>query len=616
MIDAKLERILVRVQKPARYTGGEYNEIIKDKANVDVRFAMCFPDTYEIGMSNLGLRILYGSMNEAEGVWCERAFAPWGDMEEEMRKADIPLYALESGDCLKEFDFVGFSLGYEMAYTNVLNMLDLAHIPLHSDQRGEDDPIIVAGGTCVYNGEPLADFIDIFSLGEGEDVTLEMIDLYRKGKQEGWSRAEFLQNSAQVPGLYVPSLYEVTYHEDGTVQAITPTHGAPEHIRKRIVADLDKSYFPVKTIIPSTDIVHDRVMLEVFRGCIRGCRFCQAGYCYRPVRPRSVDLLVKQGIESCKDSGYQEMTLSSLSTSDYRPLTELCDGLLEYCDPRNININLPSLRADGFSMGIMQRLQRVRKTSITFAPEAGTQRMRDTINKNVKEEDLLQSCRTAFEGGCNAVKLYFMLGLPTETDEDVIGIAQLAEKVYWTWKSYAVNKSRGLRITVSTSFFVPKPFTPFQWEAQITREEYHRRVDLLRNSIKNKSIQYNWHEMETSYIEAVLARGDRRLGKLLETVWRKGGRLDSWSEYFSFERWMEAFAETGIDPDFYALRERPKDEILPWSMIDIGVHPEYLWREREQAYRSVITPDCRVQCMGCGANCLLPDGVFCDEDRR
>ena len=616
MIDAKLERILLRVQKPARYTGGEYNEIIKDKAAVDVRFAMCFPDTYEIGMSNLGLRILYGSMNEADGVWCERAFAPWGDMEEEMRKADIPLYALESGDSLKEFDFVGFSLGYEMAYTNVLNMLDLAHIPLHSDQRGEDDPIIVAGGTCVYNGEPLADFIDIFSLGEGEDVTLEMIDLYRKGKREGWSRAEFLQNAAQVPGLYVPSLYEVTYHEDGTIQAITPTHGAPEHIRKRIVADLDKSYFPVKTIIPSTDIVHDRVMLEVFRGCIRGCRFCQAGYCYRPVRPRSVDLLVKQGIESCKDSGYQEMTLSSLSTSDYRPLTELCDGLLEYCDPRNININLPSLRADGFSMGIMQRLQRVRKTSITFAPEAGTQRMRDTINKNVKEEDLLQSCRTAFEGGCNAVKLYFMLGLPTETDEDVIGIAQLAEKVYWTWKSYAVNKSRGLRITVSTSFFVPKPFTPFQWEAQITREEYHRRVDLLRNSIKNKSIQYNWHEMETSYIEAVLARGDRRLGKLLETVWRKGGRLDSWSEYFSFERWMEAFAETGIDPDFYALRERPKDEILPWSMIDIGVHPEYLWREREQAYRSVITPDCRVQCMGCGANCLLPDGVFCDEDRR
>ena len=613
---SKIEPLLLQAQKPAQYIGGEMGSVVKKRENVDVRFAFCFPDTYEIGMSHLGMKILYSLINARENFWCERVFAPCADFEALMRQNEIPLYALESLDAVRDFDFVGFTLQYELSFTNILNMLDLAHIPLHSDQRGEDDPIIVAGGTCVYNGEPLADFIDIFSLGEGEDVTLEMIDLYRKGKQAGWSRAEFLQNAAQVPGLYVPSLYEISYHQDGTVQAITPTHGAPEHIRKRIVADLDKSYFPVKTIIPSTDIVHDRVMLEVFRGCIRGCRFCQAGYCYRPVRPKSVDLLVQQGIASCKDSGYQEMTLSSLSTSDYRPLTELCDGLLEYCDPRNININLPSLRADGFSMGIMQRLQRVRKTSITFAPEAGTQRMRDTINKNVKEEDLLQSCRTAFEGGCNAVKLYFMLGLPTETDEDVIGIARLAEKVYWTWKNYAVNKSRGLRITVSTSFFVPKPFTPFQWEAQITRDEYHRRVDLLRGSIKNKSIQYNWHEMETSYIEAVLARGDRRLGKLLETVWRKGGRLDSWSEYFSFERWMEAFAETGIDPDFYALRERPKDEILPWSMIDIGVHPEYLWREREQAYRSVITPDCRVQCMGCGANCLLPDGVFCDEDRR
>lgn len=612
---AELERILPRVQKPARYTGGEYNEVIKDKAEVDVRFAMCFPDTYEIGMSNLGMRILYGVMNEAPGVWCERSFAPWGDMEQELRRAHLPLYALESGESLRAFDFVGFSLGYEMAYTNVLNMMDLAEIPIHSAERGEDDPIIVAGGTCAYNGEPLADFVDIFSLGEGEDVTLEMIQLYRAGRAKGWSRREFLRHAAQVPGLYVPALYEITYREDGTVQAITPLDGAPERITKRIVTDLDKSYFPVKTIIPSTDIVHDRVMLEVFRGCIRGCRFCQAGYCYRPVRPKSVDLLVRQGIESCQDSGYQEMTLSSLSTSDYRPLTSLCDGLLEYCDPRNINLNLPSLRADGFSMGIMQRLQRARKTSITFAPEAGTQRLRDTINKNVTEQDLLQSCRTAFEGGCNAVKLYFMLGLPTETDEDVVGIADLAQKVYWTWKEYAVNRARGVRITVSTSFFVPKPFTPFQWEAQISMEEYHRRVDLLRSSIRNKSIQYNWHEMNTSYIEAVLARGDRRLGAVLEAVWRDGARLDSWSEYFSFERWMDAFVRTGVDPDFYARRERTREEILPWSMVDIGVHTDYLWREREQAYRSVITPDCRVQCMGCGANCLLPDGV-CDEDRR
>lgn len=614
-MNAKLERILPRVQKPARYTGGEYNEVMKEKSEVDVRFAMCFPDTYEIGMSNLGVRILYGLMNEAPGVWCERAFAPWGDMEAEMRSAQIPLYALESGDSLHAFDFVGFSLGYEMAYTTVLNMLDLAGIPIHSAERTETDPIIVAGGTCVYNGEPLADFIDIFSLGEGEDVTLEMIQLYRKVRNEGWSREAFLRQAAQIPGLYVPSLYEISYHPDGTIQSITPMNGAPERITKRIVADLDQSYFPVKTIVPSTDIVHDRVMLEVFRGCIRGCRFCQAGYCYRPVRPKSVDLLVGQGIESCKDSGYQEMTLSSLSTSDYRPLTALCDGLLEYCGPRNINLNLPSLRADGFSMGIMQRLQRARKSSVTFAPEAGTQRLRDTINKNVTEKDLLQSCRTAFEGGCNAVKLYFMLGLPTETDEDIIGISDLAQKVYWTWKEYAVSKARGVRITVSTSFFVPKPFTPFQWESQISMEEYHRRVDLLKHSIKNKSIQYNWHEMDTSYIEAVLARGDRRLGPVLEAVWRDGGRLDSWGEYFSFERWLTAFEQTGIDPDFYARRERPRDERLPWSMIDIGVHPDYLWSEREQAYRSEITPDCRVKCMGCGANCLLPNGV-CDEDRR
>ena len=605
-----MQRILPTVQKPARYTGGEWGEIKKDLKDVRVRVAFCFPDTYEIGMSNLGLRILYGSMNEAEGVWCERAFAPWGDMEEEMRKADIPLYALESGDSLKEFDFVGFSLGYEMAYTNVLNMLDLAHIPLHSDQRGEEDPIVVAGGTCVYNGEPLADFIDIFSLGEGEDVTLEMIDLYRKGKQEGWSRAEFLQHAAQVPGLYVPSLYEVTYHEDGTVQAITPTHGAPEHIRKRIVADLDKSYFPVKTIIPSTDIVHDRVMLEVFRGCIRGCRFCQAGYCYRPVRPRSVDLLVKQGIESCKDSGYQEMTLSSLSTSDYRPLTELCDGLLEYCDPRNININLPSLRADGFSMSIMQRLQRVRKTSITFAPEAGTQRMRDTINKNVKEEDLLQSCRTAFEGGCNAVKLYFMLGLPTETDEDVLGIADVAARVMHAWRESAQNKQRGIRITVSTSWFVPKPHTAFQWEPQISKEEYERRVALLREAIKTKTVTYNWHDSDTSFMEAVLARGDRRMGKVLETAWRKGAHLDAWEEYFSLDRWLEAFDECGLDPHFYANRTRSEDELLPWSMISSGVTQAYLKRERHQAYRSVTTPDCRTHCNGCGANLLV--GGTCD----
>lgn len=590
-MDKRLKRILPKVQKPARYTGGEYNEIIKNKEEVELRMAFCFPDVYEIGMSNVGMRILYSTINTLPGVWCERVFAPWGDFERELRENGVPLYALESGDPLTAFDAIGFSLGYEMAYTTVLNMLDLGGVPLRSADRPSLLPLVFAGGTSCCNPEPMADFFDLMILGEGEEVDNEVLELLRTAKRGGWSKAGFLKQAANIGGVYVPSV------EQGTVT-------------KRIITDYERSPFPTDPIVPSTEIVHDRVNLELFRGCIRGCRFCQAGQVYRPVRSRSAERLAEQGVESLKNTGYQEITLSSLSSSDYRELGTLCDRLLDFCEPRNTGLALPSLRADNFSMGLMQRIQKVRKAGLTFAPEAGTQRLRDAINKNVTEEDLLESCRVAFAGGWNNVKLYFMLGLPTETDEDVLGIAEIADHVLHAWRESAANKNRGVRITVSTSCFIPKPHTPFQWAPMVTREEYLRRVRLLREHIKARNVVYHWHDAETSEIECCLSRGDRSLGAVIEEVWRSGGKLEAWSDFFSYERWANAFAACGVDPAFYTTRERERDEEFPWDRFDMGVTKAYLWREWEKCLQTELSPDCRAGCVGCGAGKLT--GGVCD----
>ena len=609
----KMDALLRRVQRPARYVGGEYNQIIKNKAQAEVRFALCFPDTYEIGMSNLGMKILYGVINEMDGVWCERVFAPWGDMAQELRGAQMPLWALESGDPLSDFDIIGFSIGYEMAYTTVLDMLSLGGVPLRAAERKTLQNIVCCGGTTVCNMEPMAPFFDLCFLGEGEELDPEVIELYRRAKAEGWSKEQFLRAAAQIEGVYVPSLYDVTYNADGTVEAIVPRDGAPARVTKRLVRDFENAFYPVNPVVPSTEIVHDRISLELFRGCVRGCRFCQAGYTYRPVRSRRPETLLALGQKALENTGYQEINLSSLSTSDYRGLAPLCDGLLEYGEPRGISLSVPSLRADNFSMDIMSRVQKVRKSGLTFAPEAGTQRLRDVINKNVTEEELLQSCRVAFEGGWNGVKLYFMLGLPTETDEDVVGIAELAIKVLQTWKRHAANKTRGVRITVSTSAFIPKPHTPFQWEAQISPEEYLRRVHLLLDALKPaKAITYNWHDADTSLVEALLARGDRRLAPVIESVWRRGGTLESWSDYFNLQRWFDALSENGLDMAFFANRERPEAELLPWEHMYVGVEKRHLLFERRQSRRAVLSPDCRAQCTGCGASALLKGGK-CDE---
>ncbi len=607
--------ILKSVSKPARYSGGEYGEIIKDKAKVKARFAFCFPDTYEIGMSNLGVRLLYGSLNRHPDIWCERVYDPWVDMQEEMKKYDLPLVALESKDPLDHFDFIGFTLQYEMSYTNVLNMLDLAQIPLRASDRGEDDPLVIGGGPCSFNPEPIADFFDLFNIGEGEIMLPSIVELYIRMKDEGrYTREAFLHEAARtIPGVYVPAFYRVNYLPDGRIRSYEPIYDdIPAKVQKQIIRDLDRVYFPDRVVMPYIETVHDRIMLEVYRGCIRGCRFCQAGAIYRPVREKSHEVLNRQAQTLFHTTGYEEISLTSLSISDYTALEPLCDDLLSWTDDNMVSLSLPSLRVDNFNRDLMNRIESVRSSSLTFAPEAGTQRLRDVINKNVVEEDVLRAVNVAFDGGKTNVKLYFMEGLPTETDEDLVGIGKLAERVVDAFFENP-NHVRGRRpqVTVSVSCFIPKPFTAFQWEAQDTMEELARKQEVVGSAITNRHIRYQHHDAEVSRIEAVLARGDRRLSAALELACAEGFRFDAWDEFFDYQKWLSVLERTGLDPSFYANRAFEEDEVLPWDIIDCGVTKEFFLRERKRAYEGKTTPNCREQCSGCGANSLGGEQAVC-----
>ena len=601
------DEILLKIEKPARYIGNEVNSVMKDKNEVDVRFAMCFPDVYEIGMSHLGIQILYDMFNQREDVWCERVYSPWLDLHKIMKEEQIPLFALESQDPIREFDFLGITIQYEMCYTNILQILDLSRIPIHSRDRSEADPIVIGGGPCTYNPEPLAEFFDIFYIGEGETVYDELLDAYKEYRAAGKSRIEFLERAAQIEGLYVPMFYDATYHEDGTLASFAPNNEhAPSVIKKQMVLDVTEAPYPQAPVVPFIKATQDRVVLEIQRGCIRGCHFCQAGMLYRPTRERNVERLKQYAKAMLESTGHEEISLSSLSSSDYSELKELVTFLIDEFKGEGINISLPSLRIDAFSLDVMSKVQDIKKSSLTFAPEAGSQRMRDVINKGLTEEIILEGAGQAFEGGWNKVKLYFMLGLPTETEEDMKAIAHLAEKVARRYYEIPKEQRNGkCQITASSSFFIPKPFTPFQWAQMFPSEEYIRRATIVKHEflqqLNKKSLKYNWHEADVTVLEGVFARGDRKVGKVIEEAYRLGCLYDSWSESFDNEKWMQAFANTGVDIEFYTMRKRSMDELFPWDFIDIGVTKNFLKKEWERAMNAQVTPNCRMQCSGCGA---------------